>query len=116
MEMIEHYPGVSPVLAIARMIEREEGKTAALAFLSRQLKERPSVRGEAAFIELSLRDADTDPAVALKTLKQITEQLVVRTPGYRCQRCGFGARAHHWQCPGCKSWGSIKPVHGAVSE
>jgi lipopolysaccharide biosynthesis regulator YciM len=41
---------------------------------------------------------------------------VVRTPGYRCQRCGFGARAHHWQCPGCKSWGSIKPVHGAVSE
>ncbi|KFN52316.1 hypothetical protein N790_00670 [Arenimonas malthae CC-JY-1] len=116
MEMIEHYPGVSPVLAISRMIEREEGKTAALAFLSRQLKERPSVRGEAAFIELSLRDADTDPAVALKTLKQITEQLVVRTPGYRCQRCGFGARAHHWQCPGCKSWGSIKPVHGAVSE
>ena len=116
MEMIEHYPGVSPVLAIARMIEREEGKTAALAFLSRQLKERPSVRGEAAFIELSLRDADSDPAVALKTLKQITEQLVVRTPGYRCQRCGFGARAHHWQCPGCKSWGSIKPVHGAVSE
>jgi lipopolysaccharide biosynthesis regulator YciM len=40
----------------------------------------------------------------------------VRTPGYRCQRCGFSARAHHWQCPGCKSWGSIKPVHGAVSE
>ncbi len=114
--MIEHYPGVSPVLALTRMFEREEGKGAALEFLSRQLRQRPSVRGEAAFIELSLRDAESDPAVALKTLKQITEQLVVRTPGYRCQRCGFGARAHHWQCPGCKSWGSIKPVHGAVSE
>lgn len=116
MEMIEHYPGVSPVLALSRIIEREEGKGAALAFLSRQLKQRPSVRGEAAYIEMSLRDADSDPAAALKTLKQITDQLVVRTPGYRCQRCGFGARAHHWQCPGCKSWGSIKPVHGAVSE
>ena len=74
------------------------------------------IAGYLPWAELSLRDADTDPAVALKTLKQITEQLVVRTPGYRCQRCGFGARAHHWQCPGCKSWGSIKPVHGAVSE
>ena len=116
LEMIEHYPGVSPVLALTRMFEREEGKGAALEFLSRQLRQRPSVRGEAAFIELSLRDGDSDPAVALKTLKQITEQLVVRTPGYRCQRCGFGARANHWQCPGCKSWGSIKPVHGAVSE
>ncbi len=116
LEMTEHYPGVSPVLALTRMIEREEGRQAALAFLSGQLRQRPSVRGEAAYIDLSLRDGDSDPAKALKTLKQITEQLVVRTPGYRCQRCGFGARAHHWQCPGCKSWGSIKPVHGTVSE
>ncbi|MBK6729051.1 MAG: hypothetical protein IPG63_17925 [Xanthomonadales bacterium] len=23
-------------------------------------------------------------------------------------RCGFGARAHHWQCPGCKSWSTIE--------
>ena len=37
--MIEHYPGVSPVLALTRMIEREEGHAAALAFLSRQLQQ-----------------------------------------------------------------------------
>ena len=98
------------------MIERDEGHPSALAFLSRQLQLRPSVRGEAAYIDLSLRDTDGDNAATLKTLKQITDQLLVRTPGYRCQRCGFGARAHHWQCPGCKSWGSIKPVHGAVGE
>jgi lipopolysaccharide biosynthesis regulator YciM len=116
MEMIERYPGVSPVLALTRQIEREQGHAAALEFLSLQLQQRPSVRGEAAFIDLSLKDLGGDPGAALKTLKQITDQLVVRTPGYRCQRCGFGARAHHWQCPGCKSWGSIKPVHGAVSE
>lgn len=116
LETIEHYPGVSPVLALTRLIERDEGQAAALEFLSRQLRLRPSVRGEAEFIDLSLRDAATDPASALRTLKQVTDQLVVRTPGYRCQRCGFSARAHHWQCPGCKSWGSIKPVHGAVSE
>jgi lipopolysaccharide biosynthesis regulator YciM len=116
LEMIEHYPGVSPVLALTRMIEQEQGGQAALAFLSAQLQQRPSVRGEAAFIDLSLKEGGTEPGATLRTLKQITDQLVVRTPGYRCQRCGFGARAHHWQCPGCKSWGSIKPVHGAVNE
>ncbi|GAB2502883.1 lipopolysaccharide assembly protein LapB [Arenimonas alkanexedens] len=116
LEMIEHYPGVSPVLALTRLLERDEGQAAALEFLSRQLRLRPSVRGEAEYIDLSLRDAGTDAAGTLRTLKQITDQLVVRTPGYRCQRCGFSARAHHWQCPGCKSWGSIKPVHGVVSE
>ncbi|KFN45262.1 lipopolysaccharide assembly protein LapB [Arenimonas composti] len=116
METIEHHPGVSAVLALARMIEHDEGHPAALAFLKRQLQLRPSVRGEAAFIELSLRDDSVDFGASLKTLKQITEQLLVRTPGYRCQRCGFGARAHHWQCPGCKSWGSIKPVQGTIGE
>ncbi|MEZ5465902.1 MAG: lipopolysaccharide assembly protein LapB, partial [Lysobacteraceae bacterium] len=38
------------------------------------------------------------------------------SPSYRCQRCGFGARAHHWHCPSCKSWGTVKPIHGAVGE
>jgi lipopolysaccharide biosynthesis regulator YciM len=116
MEMIEQYPGISPVLALARILQRDEGNRAALEFLAAQLRQRPSVRGEAAYIELSLKDPDNDPAATLRTLRQIIEQLLVRTPGYRCQRCGFGTRAHHWQCPGCKSWGSIKPVHGAVTE
>jgi len=116
MEMIDNAPGLSRWLALPRLIEREEGHASALDFLSRQLQQRPSVRGEAAYIDLSLKDLSSNPGDTLKMLKQITDQLVVRTPGYRCQRCGFSARAHHWQCPGCKSWGSIKPVHGAVSE
>ena len=43
-------------------------------------------------------------------LKNITDQLLVRNPSYRCNRCGFGARSHHWQCPSCKEWGSVKPL------
>ena len=35
---------------------------------------------------------------------------LVRNPSYRCTRCGFGARTHHWQCPSCKEWGTIKPL------
>jgi lipopolysaccharide biosynthesis regulator YciM len=115
-EMIEHYPGVSPVLALAQLIQRDEGIEAAQAFLSKQVQQRPSVRGEAALIDLSLDNAADDPAQSLRTLKQITDQLVVRTPSYRCQHCGFSARAHHWQCPSCKNWGSIKPLHSAAGD
>ena len=115
-ETIEHYPGVSPVLALAQLIQRDEGIGPAQAFLSRQLQQRPSVRGEAALIDLSIENAEDDPAESLRTLKQITDQLVVRTNSYRCQRCGFGARAHHWQCPSCKHWGSIKPLHSAAGD
>src|SRR3546814_4227816 len=73
------------------------------------LKDRPSVRGEAALLDLTLA-AGADPAAPLADLKHITDQLLVRNPSYRCSRCGFGARSHHWQCPSCKEWGTIQPL------
>ena len=108
-EMIEHYRGVAPVLALTRMVEADEGVPAARAYLAQQLKDRPSVRGEAALIDLTLAEG-ADPVATLHDLKHITDQLLVRNPSYRCNRCGFGARAHHWQCPSCKEWGSVKPL------
>ena len=108
-EMCEHYRGISPVLALTRMVEAEEGVSAARAYLAQQLKDRPSVRGEAALIDLTLAEA-TNPMATLHDLKHITDQLLVRNPSYRCNRCGFGARSHHWQCPSCKEWGTVKPL------
>jgi len=108
-EMSEHYRGVSPVLALTRLVEAEEGVAAARSYLARQLKDRPSVRGEAALIDLTLAEG-ADPAATLLDLKHITDQLLVRNPSYRCSRCGFGARSHHWQCPSCKEWGTVKPL------
>ena len=108
-EMAEHYRGIAPVLALTRMVEAEEGVGPARRYLAQQLKDRPSVRGEAALIDLTLADA-ADPTSTLQDLKHITDQLLVRNPSYRCNRCGFGARSHHWQCPSCKEWGSVKPL------
>ena len=108
-EMSEHYRGVAPVLALTRLVEADEGVAAARSYLARQLKDRPSVRGEAALIDLTLAEG-TDPEATLQDLKHITDQLLVRNPSYRCNRCGFGARSHHWQCPSCKEWGTIKPL------
>ncbi len=108
-QMTEHYKGVAPVLALTRLVEQDEGVHAARTYLTRQLKDRPSVRGEAALIELTLADG-VDHVGTLQELRLITEQLLVRNPSYRCKQCGFGARSHHWQCPSCKEWGTIKPL------
>ena len=108
-EMAEHYSGVAPVLALTRLVQAEEGVPAARAYLAQQLKDRPSVRGEAALIELALAEG-AEHGETLEQLRHITDQLLVRNPSYRCSRCGFGARSHHWQCPSCKEWGTIKPL------
>ena len=108
-EMSEHYAGISPVLALTRLVEKEDGPAAAREFLVGQLRKRPSVRGEAVLIDLSLAE-QSDAVDTLKELKDITDQLLVRNPSYRCTRCGFGARSHHWQCPSCKEWATVKPL------
>ncbi len=108
-EMTEYYRGIAPVLALTRLIEAREGAAVARDYLGRQLKDRPSVRGEAALIDLTLA-VGADSTATLHDLKHITDQLLVRNPSYRCTRCGFGARTHHWQCPSCKEWGSVKPL------
>jgi lipopolysaccharide assembly protein B len=115
-EMIERYPGVSPLLALTRLIEQEDGRAEAVAFLVRQLRQRPSVQGQRLLIELSLADRPEQGEDILQTLKQLTEAVLSGQSAYRCGRCGFGARQHHWQCPSCKNWGTVKPIHGASSD
>ena len=108
-EMTEHYRGIAPVLALTRLMEEQEGAAPARAYLGRQLKDRPSVRGESALIDLTLAEG-ADPVATLQDLKHITDQLLVSNPSYRCTRCAFGARTHHWQCPSCKEWGTVKAL------
>ncbi|MBS0212881.1 MAG: lipopolysaccharide assembly protein LapB [Proteobacteria bacterium] len=114
-EMVERYPGFSPVLALSRIVHEEEGVEAARRFVSRQVRQRPSIRGQAAMIDLSLDDPAEAPAT-LATLKQISDHLLLSSPAFRCGRCGFRARAHHWQCPSCKNWGTIKPQYNLLGE
>jgi lipopolysaccharide biosynthesis regulator YciM len=118
--MIDRYAGVAPLLAKARMIQQELGAKAAGEFLLSELLERPSIKGQSALISLCMsEDASVSPEQAqrlLTGLGQINQRLVSSSPTYRCNRCGFAARAHHWQCPSCKSWASIKPIHNAAGE
>jgi len=112
----ERYEGISPVLALARLIESEEGERAAAEFLTVQLRVKPSVRGLMALIELTLKSATGEARDSLLVLNELTRKLLEGKAAYRCTRCGFGARAHHWQCPSCKSWGSVKPIHGVAGD
>lgn len=109
-EVIERYAGVTPLLALTELIEGDDGPQASQEFLARQLVQRPSVRGQSVLLDKAFEHPVVDPGDTLKAIKQITDQLLVRSANYRCGNCGFGARSHHWQCPSCKHWGSVKPL------
>ena len=49
----------------------------------------------------------TDEAV--QGVRQAVARAAKPLRRYRCAACGFEAKQHFWQCPGCQSWDSYPP-------
>ena len=67
-------------------------------------------------IGLNLSASEGEARENLLILSDLTRKLLAGQPIYRCNHCGFGARSNHWQCPSCKTWNSVKPIHGVAGE
>jgi lipopolysaccharide biosynthesis regulator YciM len=110
------YAGISPVLMLADIMSSEMGNRTAAEFISGELGKRPSVRGLSRFIDLSLANSEGVARENLLLLKNMTDKLLENKPIYKCDDCGFCGKALHWQCPGCKHWNTVKPIHGVEGE
>ena len=42
-------------------------------------------------------------------LQRALDHAVKPLTRYRCAACGFEAKQHFWQCPGCQAWDSYPP-------
>lgn len=114
--VVERHGGLGNVLAQAEMIcARGDGKAAAAALLD-HVRRHPSLRGVERLVELVSRCSNVSDQQLLDDMREILNQLVQGEPDYLCHNCGFQGRVLHWQCPGCKSWGSVKPLHGVMQE
>jgi lipopolysaccharide biosynthesis regulator YciM len=69
-----------------------------------------------ALIEANLHTASEEARESLLIQRDLTRKLLEGQAMYRCTRCGFGAKAHHWQCPSCKNWSTVRPIHSVVGE
>jgi len=56
------------------------------------------------------RDPAALDARAVREIAVVLRRLAATTPRYRCASCGFSSINHFWQCPGCKSWDSQRPL------
>lgn len=105
-------PGVSLLLATAEEISEAEGRGPAADFLAASLSGQPSLHGLAKLLELKLAAAGDGVRDQLEQLQIHLNRLIAEQPTYRCSHCGFSGRQLHWFCPGCKHWGTVKPLRG----
>jgi lipopolysaccharide biosynthesis regulator YciM len=108
-------PTPALVAATADYMARTEGRAAAGEFLSAQLLEQPSLKGLSQLIGLKLAASAGGAQADLELLQGLSRKLLASGPDYRCGHCGFGGRHLHWQCPGCKQWGTMKNIDGPVA-
>lgn len=115
-DLIERYRGVSPMVALAGLLLEREGEQKAVGFLTEHLRQRPSVRGLDYLIGLNLAHSEGAAKDNMLILHDLTRKLLEDKAVYRCSNCGFGTRTIHWQCPSCKHWNTVKPIHGVSGE
>ncbi|HEC07909.1 MAG TPA: lipopolysaccharide assembly protein LapB [Thiolapillus brandeum] len=99
---------VAVALAITEIITETEDETAARGFLSKEMHLHPTLKGLLRLIELNASLPDIQAEQMLLSMKTHVEQLLAERPAYQCRKCGFMANTLHWQCPSCRSWGSIR--------
>lgn len=92
---------------IVTVLEKSQGKQAAIDYLSNKVKQQPSLAGLQKLISYKQKDIGSDKVFDdLTTAISIMQKDSVE---YRCQKCGFSSNTHYWLCPSCNHWGRVKP-------
>jgi len=106
------HPRISIVLILSNYIRSQKGDVAAIEFITEHIYRCLSLRGVAYLVDIYLDNVDLKTKSKLLLLKEFIAKLLHSKPVYRCVHCGFAGKQLYWQCPSCKRWGAIKPIHG----
>lgn len=107
---LEAAPVLPAVEFLAADIERKAGQEAANEFVVEQLLRNPSLGGFVTLLNRLDRHGEPLPPERLALVRRFSQSLLQRQPDYRCKNCGFSGKMLMWQCPSCRSWGTIKPI------
>jgi lipopolysaccharide biosynthesis regulator YciM len=99
------------MLAFADVLQSDTAVEEAERLVKEHLRQHADLVGVERLIALKRRDSDAESyQETLDILFHVVGRLLQRNPAYQCVRCGFSARRLHWHCPGCKGWGTVRPV------
>lgn len=114
--VVEEYPRVPVVLILAERIRKWKGDKVAAGFVADYVRRYPSLRGLHLFVNLYISSAEGRAKEDLHILQNLMKKVLNNKPDYQCTSCGFSGKTLHWQCPGCKQWGTILPIHSLEEE
>lgn len=109
-ECLQSTPHLEVIEELLRFVERDQGAEAAREFAVQQLFKNPSLGGFVTLLKHLDREGTALPGEQLTLVRRFSQSLLHKQPSYRCSNCGFSGHTLMWQCPSCRTWGSIKPI------
>ena len=102
-------PDARIIEALVDITGRRKGRQAGQQVLVDIVKKYPSLDSFYHLLKqrqssewLRLENIDMD------LVAQLLYESLGKERGYVCRQCGFSSNSLHWQCPGCKDWGSVQ--------
>ncbi len=97
------------IAMLVELARNNEGREVAQTLMLDLVRKYPSLesiyqllKNHEAKAMLSRQDKD------LSLLADLLAEIVESGHNYYCQQCGFQSNSLHWQCPGCKGWGTAQ--------
>lgn len=115
-QLLNEYPRVPVALILAERIRKRKGDKVAASFVADYVRRYPSLRGLYTFVNIYISNAEGQAKQDLHILQNLMKKLLSSKPDYQCGSCGFSAKSLHWQCPGCKHWGTFLSVYSLEEE
>ena len=94
----------------AMVLEQYAGRDQAIEYLTEKLKHYPSIQGMQYLLSYRNNDSTNEEADLLLDLNTALVKMSRSENEFKCQHCGFQANTLYWLCPGCQSWGGVKPT------
>ncbi len=111
-QLMTDFPEIPFALVLSQYLKISQGDSAAETFLIDYVRKAPSFSGLKFLVDIHIPQATGKVQEDLTILQRLIAKLLAKKPKYRCTHCGFAGRVLHWECIGCKRWGTLLPVQG----
>jgi lipopolysaccharide biosynthesis regulator YciM len=106
---LEKNPDARIVSSLVEMSRNRSGGLASTQILLDIVRKYPSLEG--LYQLLRNRNATElfkGESIDIELIARLLSEAMGHAREYHCRRCGFSSSTMHWQCPGCKAWGSVQ--------
>lgn len=114
-EAVEKNPDPRIISTLVEFTRGEKGEEASQQLLLELVRKYPTLESVYELMQSRRTESGTSSQDRDYTLLAgLLSQVVKAGKNYNCRQCGFQSNSLHWQCPGCKGWGTVQRHNSAT--